>query len=78
MSCDTNGASCHVIKHDKITKPLALTLAPNGVMYVASNDAIYSMNKTGSSVKLLRDKTPEIEAMQVYDMDMQKGKCSCL
>ncbi|VDI33223.1 low-density lipoprotein receptor-related protein 1 (alpha-2-macroglobulin receptor) [Mytilus galloprovincialis] len=72
MTCDTDGMACRVINNTKITKPLALTLTADGRLYVANDDEIISMTTTGDNYLLLRDKTPEIEAMQVYDMDMRK------
>ena len=77
MSCDTEGLSCGLINNSQITKPLSLTLLSSGILYVANNDAIIRINTTGDNYQLLRDKTPEIEAMQIYDTNARQGSNNC-
>ena len=77
MTCDTVGQNARTISNVDIMRPSVLTVYKS-LLYVSDGDKIVSVNKTdGSDYKLIRDSTPNVNALLIYDEQEREKSMYC-
>ncbi|XP_060590385.1 low-density lipoprotein receptor-related protein 1-like isoform X5 [Ruditapes philippinarum] len=66
ISCDLDGKNVKHIVNKNIKTPEALTVY-KGLLYVSTEEMIVSINKDGSGYLELRDATPNVNALLLFD-----------
>jgi uncharacterized protein YjiK len=66
ISCDLDGKNVKHIVNKNIKTPEALTVY-KGLLYVSTEEMIVSINKDGSGFLELRDATPNVNALLLFD-----------
>ena len=77
IHCDLEGKNCESLNSSKIEEPKALTVYQNDV-YVSSKDMIVVIRKDGMQFQELRNSTPEVHALLLYDSSMRQTTGSTL
>ena len=72
IHCDLEGRNCMPLISTKIEEPRALTVYQNDV-YVSGKDKIVVLSKDGTQFKELRNSTPEVHALLLYDSSMRQS-----
>ena len=72
MQCDLNGQNCRPVVASDIKSPKALTVYENHI-YVSDTDKIVYINKDGSEFKELRNSTPDVNALLLYDKSQRQA-----
>ena len=71
IRCDLNGNNIMHPSLPQVTEPKALTVYENH-LYVSDKDKIVLINKDGSEFKELRNMTPDVLALLLYDKNLRK------
>ena len=71
IHCDLEGKHCMSLISTKIEEPRALTVYQNDV-YVSGKDKIVVLSKDGMEFKELRNSTPEVHALLLFDSSMRQ------
>lgn len=66
ITCDLDGNNVRNITNPNITMPEALTVY-KGSLYVSADEMIVTINKDGSGYLKLRDATPNVHALLLFD-----------